>query len=314
MALEMVLNDLSFLSLVSERGTARQLMTELIGVLSTAVLFGVKTLRTRDNLYDLRLAPGYPIASWLNDNQVEREERSFLRTLSTKTPLLADVIDPIVQKEECLADFKHQNDLAYALGIAYLLNALAVSFNSESRWNCDNLDLEITRLDDGTNTANTTAELILTTTTAKLIHASRREHVVGHKSQIEYRLQAEPWHPQDELLPCHITDDGKNPMSEWISSLCDLRAKEFIQARLNQAKQGNLGDYKSIGGGVWELRVFYGPGYRVYFSKVTKNQSLLLCGGDKSSQVQDIVKAKQYWQDYKQRKRIEPIWDLGNGI
>jgi len=304
MAVEMVLNDLSLLSPVSERGTARQLMTDLIDVLSTAVRFGVRTLRTRDNLYDLMLAPSYPIAAWLNDNQVEREERSFLRTLGTKTPLLAEITDPSVQEEESLADFKHQDESAYALGIAYLLNALAVSFHSESRWNCDNLDLEITRLEDETNAENATAELILTTSTVKLIHASRREHIVGHKSQIEYRLGAEPWHPQDELLPCYIADDGKNLVSEWINSLGDLQAKEIIQARLNQVKQGNLGKCESVGEGVGELKIYYGPGYRIYFGQVTTTQILLLCGGDKSSQAQDIIKAKQHWQDYKRRQRI----------
>jgi putative addiction module killer protein len=301
MAVEMVLNDLSLLSPVSERGTARQLMTDLIDVLSTAVLFGVKTLRTQDNLYDLMLAPGYPVASWLNDNQVEREERSFLRTLGTKTPLLAEITDPSVQEEESLADFKHQNEPAYALGIAYLLNALAVSFHSESRWNCDNLDLEITRLENGTDAENEITELILTTRTAQLIHASRREHIVGHKSQIEYRLRAEPWHPQDKFLPCYITVDGKNCLAEWLESLNDLLAKEIIQARLNQIKQGILGDYKFVGEGVWELRIFYGPAYRIYFGKVTTTQLLLLHGGDKSSQAQDITKAKQYWQDYKKQ-------------
>jgi len=304
MAVEMVLNDLSLLSPVSERGVARSLMTDLIAVLSTAQRSGVKTLRTRDNLYDLMLAPGYPIAGWLHDNQVEREERSFLRTLGTKTPLLAEIIDPSVQEEESLADFKHQGEPAYALGIAYLLNALAVSFHSESRWNCANLDLEITKLEDGTNAETATAELILTTSTAKLIHASRREHIVGHKSQIEYRLRTEPWHPQDELLPCYITANGKNLLAEWLDSLGDLLAKEIIQVRLNQVKQGTLGDCKSVGEGVWELRIFYGPAYRIYFGQVTTTQPLLLYGGDKNTQVQDIIKAKQQWQDHKQRQRI----------
>ncbi len=304
MAVEMVLNDLSLLSPVSDRGTARKLMTDLISVLSTAVISGVKTLRTQDNLYNLILSPDYPVASWLNDGQVEREERSFLRTLGTKTPLLAEIIDSTVQEEECLTDFRHRGELAYALGIAYLLNALVISFHSEPRWNCDSLDLEITRLEDETNSEDVTAELTLKTSTERLIHASRREHILGHKAQIEYRFRAEPWHSEDEILRCHITADRKSPMSEWLNSLGDRRAKEFIQARLNQVKQGNLGDCKSVGEGVWELRIFYGPAYRIYFGQVTAVQPLLLNGGDKSTQAQDIIKAKQYWRDYKQQQRI----------
>lgn len=295
MAVEMVLNDLSLLYPVSDRGTARKLMTDLIAVLSLAVISGVKTLRTQDNLYNLILSPDYPVAGWLNDGQVEREERSFLRTLGTKTPLLTEIIDSTVQDEECLTDFRHQGELAYALGIAYLLNALVISFHSEPRWNCDSLDLEITRLED------ITAELTLKTITEKLIHASRREHVLGHKAQIEYRFRAEPWHLQDEILHCYVTADGKSPMSEWLNSLSDRRAKEFIQSRLNQVKQGNLGDYKPVGEGVWELRIFYGPAYRIYFGQVKTTQPLLLCGGDKSTQAQDIIKAKQYWQNHKRQ-------------
>jgi putative addiction module killer protein len=295
MAVEMVLNDLSLLSPVGERGTARRLMTDLIGVLSTAVISGIKTLRTQDNLYNLMLTPDYPIASWLNDGQVEREERSFLQTLGTKSPLLAEITDPIVQEEESLADFKHQGETAYALGIAYLLNALAVSFHSDPRWDCDSLNLEITRLESGSEK--------LTTNTESLIHASQREHILVHKVQIQDRLRSESWHPQDLLLPCYIAANGGKPLVEWLNSL-DVLAKEIVQSRLNQVKRGTLGDYKPVGEGVWELRIFYGPAYRIYFGYITTTHVLLLCGGNKSTQVEDIIKAKQHWQDYKQQKRI----------
>lgn len=304
MAVEMVLNDLSLRSPVGEQGFARNLMTELISVLSTAKAIGVKALRTQNSFYNFLLADNYPVSAWLNDRQVEREERTFLLTLVTKTPLLTEITDPTVQEEESLADFKHQGEPAYALGIAYLLNALTVSFHSEPRWNCDNLELEITRLEDRTSSGEGTAELTLTTSTESLIHASRRAHILGHEAQIRYRLRAEPWHPQDELLPCYITANGKNPLAEWLDSLGDLLAKEIIKVRLNQVKQGTLGDCKSVGEGVWELRIFYGPAYRIYFGQVTTTQPLLLYGGDKSTHVQDIIKAKQHWQDHKQRQRI----------
>ena len=95
MAMKVVLNDLSLLCPVSEQGIARALMTELISVISTAQIFGAeKTLRTQDNLYSLILSPGYPIASWLSDPQVEREERQFFTSkLDIKTPLLLDIAD-----------------------------------------------------------------------------------------------------------------------------------------------------------------------------------------------------------------------------
>ena len=145
MAMKVVLNDLSLLYPVSEQGIARALMTELISVISTAQIFGAeKTLRTQDNLYNLMLSPGYPIASWLNDPQVEREERQFFTSkLDIKTPLLLDITDEKVQEKESVADFKFQDEPSHTLGIAYLLNALVVSFHSNQRWDLTTLEIEV---------------------------------------------------------------------------------------------------------------------------------------------------------------------------
>lgn len=63
---------------------------------------------------------------------------------------------------------------------------------------------------------------------------------------------------------------------------------------------GNLGDHRSVGDGVFELRLDFGPGYRIYFGRIGHQVILLLTGGDKSSQTKDITKAKQYWNDYKE--------------
>ncbi|HAG82038.1 MAG TPA: addiction module killer protein [Cyanobacteria bacterium UBA12227] len=97
----------------------------------------------------------------------------------------------------------------------------------------------------------------------------------------------------------YVTPDGRSPFDEWFYKLRDARSKAKINARLERIKLGNLGDYRSVGEGVFELRIDYGPGYRIYFAQVGTIIVLLLCGGDKSSQIEDISRAIQYWKDYK---------------
>ena len=79
---------------------------------------------------------------------------------------------------------------------------------------------------------------------------------------------------------------------EWLRGLRDKRAIARINARLRQASLGNLGDTVPIGEGVFEMRIFYGPGYRLYFAREGAYMIVLLCGGDKSSQKRDINRAK----------------------
>lgn len=94
-------------------------------------------------------------------------------------------------------------------------------------------------------------------------------------------------------------ENGKRPFSEWIKSLSDERIRAAIRMRIGRLEVGNFGQCKSLGGGLYEVKIDKGPGYRIYFSKVGFEILLLLCGGDKGSQKKDITKAKVYLQDYK---------------
>ena len=78
----------------------------------------------------------------------------------------------------------------------------------------------------------------------------------------------------------------------WLAGLRDERARARILKRLDRAQAGNLGDVAPVGGGVSEMRIFYGPGYRVYFIQRGSELIVLLCGGDKSTQDSDIEQAK----------------------
>ena len=89
---------------------------------------------------------------------------------------------------------------------------------------------------------------------------------------------------------------GKEPFTDWEERL-SRDVQSIMQTRLARIRGGNFGDSKSIGQGIYELRIQYGPGYRIYYGKRGKTVVILLCGGDKSSQKKDIKKALAYWED-----------------
>ena len=91
---------------------------------------------------------------------------------------------------------------------------------------------------------------------------------------------------------------AKEPFSDWLRGLRDAQARRRVLRRLLRVESGNYGDCRSLKDGVLELRFVFGPGYRVYFGEDGDTIVVLLCGGDKSSQVQDIARAKEYWKEY----------------
>lgn len=100
-------------------------------------------------------------------------------------------------------------------------------------------------------------------------------------------------------------ESGREPFTDWHKKLRDKRTQARVDARIARVRAGNFGDCKSVGEAVYEMRLDYGPGYRVYFGKIESTLILLLCGGDKSSQADDIRKAKEYWQEFL-RSKDEP--------
>ena len=95
------------------------------------------------------------------------------------------------------------------------------------------------------------------------------------------------------------TPEGKLHFQEWMSSMRDKVVIRKVETRIARVRSGNFGDSKSVGEGVLELRIHYGPGYRIYLARDRDSLVVLLCGGDKSSQKKDIALAKKYWKAYK---------------
>jgi putative addiction module killer protein len=108
---------------------------------------------------------------------------------------------------------------------------------------------------------------------------------------------------ESKQIKIYLTEDGKSPYEDWISRLGSGKTRSRIDTRIARLRLGNLGDHKSVGGGVTELIVDFGPGYRIYIGQVGTTVIILLCGGDKSTQKGDIERAKKYWADYEGRAR-----------
>ncbi len=104
-------------------------------------------------------------------------------------------------------------------------------------------------------------------------------------------------------LTIYQASDGRQPFVQWLNSLRDVATIARVRVRIDRVEEGNLGDYKALGTGLFELRLSFGSGYRVYFAIDGDDIVLLLSGGDKGSQKKDIVKARDYWTDYLMRKR-----------
>lgn len=102
-------------------------------------------------------------------------------------------------------------------------------------------------------------------------------------------------------IEIYCATNGKKPFIVWLESLKDSKNRYRIKERLDRIALGNMGDCKALKNGVFELRLDFGSGYRIYFGEENHKIIVLLCGGDKSTQEKDIKKAVKYWEDYLSR-------------
>jgi putative addiction module killer protein len=106
----------------------------------------------------------------------------------------------------------------------------------------------------------------------------------------------------DFEIEIYQSSRGRCPFEDWVLSIREVYTRSKIYTRLDRLKMGNFGDCKALGDGVFELRIHCGPGYRVYFGRIGSQIILLLCAGDKGSPEKDILKAKEYLEDYEKRR------------
>ena len=102
----------------------------------------------------------------------------------------------------------------------------------------------------------------------------------------------------------YVDSRGRNPFRRWYTGL-DPAAAARVRNALARIRSGNLSSLKGLGGGLLEFRLHFGPGYRIYLGREGDSLVILLAGGTKARQQQDIKKARELWRDYRRRKRWE---------
>ncbi len=199
MDLEMVFNELSLRSLAKDIPTAREWLLGLINTMRSATAKGVnRVLRVHSDFHAAVLAPDYLLARWRNDDEVDRDTRRYFNSLITKAPFLTDIQNPQVENNALLSEFIYNGHQANGLGVASLLEALALSLRSEKLWEQSHLELQVNRLEDDGG---------LSTKSEIVVHASSTAHVLEHDQWIKDRLRTgvhdgnDLWNRKDTLFP-----------------------------------------------------------------------------------------------------------------
>ena len=201
MEFDLIFNELSLRNFAPNEQIAQQWMSELITTIRAFTAQGVKVnLRSKEYFYTIILAPNYPVRRWLND--ANERERRFIKNLATKTPLSVDLADLEIQDIENstgLSEFRYQGELAIGLGVAHLLDTVAISFISDECWNCSSLEIQAQRINE--ENAELIHEII------EILHASHKNHVQNHAEWIQNRIRngvidgEDLWDRRKELFP-----------------------------------------------------------------------------------------------------------------
>ena len=201
MTLDMVLNELSLQTPAPNILIARQWMSSFIKtILSIKSQAGSQaSLRTQYEFHSTVLASDYPLRRWLNDSEVDREERRFIKTLVTKSPFSQDIENSEVEEVEsniASCEFQYDGKLAIGLGVAFTLNTIAVSLLSDNCWDCSHLNVDIISIDVDEERIGVVR------------HTSRKEHLQDHIEWIKQTSIQDLlidgvalWNKRSELFP-----------------------------------------------------------------------------------------------------------------
>lgn len=181
MSLELVLNDLSLLPPANDIYAARERMAIFMATFLAAVSLGAeRVLRTSEDMNGIELASGYSIAQWRNDSDVNQDARHYLKRIATKKPYLHEIHDVKIIEAYYTSDFYHAQRQATGLGMAFLLDTLAISFHSHSLWATSSLQLLLTQLREDDS---------FDETRVAVKHICLKEHAFEHRAWIKKRTE-----------------------------------------------------------------------------------------------------------------------------
>ena len=227
-----------------------------------------------------------------------REESALLMRLSTKTPLLTDVCQDFEDRFlRCQENTLPPEDGTPLLFCA-ITNGIAIGFPSTSDWDHDVLTVRFDELlpDESIGEISETIDNLTRSTHAKQI-------CERHRASVRYQFTSSTslWDARHEAFQSLKFDPDVKRQLDSLDSI----AMNKVSTALARMEDGNLSDVKSVGAGVSELRLHFGPGYRIYFGDDMSTLVILGCG-TKQGQSQDIQIAQGLWRDYKRQNREEP--------
>ncbi len=227
MSLGMFFNELSLNSPAPDIETARQWMGALIDTMRVAVQSGVKReLRTDIDLNLTPLTENYPLARWRNDKDVDREQQRFFRVLATHYPAIDDL--PEIKEKEYEFEFQFNGKSCKGLGFAYLLEGLAVSFQSAEEWDTNRISVLFNSLDKKGE---------ITSENVSVYHAGKAAHIrellgwIKERIRREYHDGKDLWNRRTEFFPslsfCEGTDREIRKLRHSSPLLCQIAKKLF---------------------------------------------------------------------------------------
>jgi hypothetical protein len=200
--IDLILNELSMGESISiDKHDTRQLMSEFINMIRAFKKQQFKAiLRTKDDFYTIIIAHNYPIGQWFNE--ADREERLFLKTLATKSPFSNDIDSLDIKELETgsgSSEFRHQGKLAVGLGVAYLLDSIAISLRSSDYWDNPYVNVDFQYFEESSDEIIATKEIIKHVSQSNHV----REHLVWINRQIQRKINNGEvlWEQKEELFP-----------------------------------------------------------------------------------------------------------------